>query len=436
MLIGRKLPRRPLALGAIVTVLALVVGAVSLQRHVITTVLGPGDTLQATFERDYRLRSYVSEVKIAGVPVGTVTGVRDGAGGEAVVSMKLDSGITEKLGSAPSAEIRPATLLGGKYFVELAPGGLAGTPDGDIPVSRTRVPVELDAVVESLQPDARAGARQFADKVDGALEAGADRAVADLVAEAPAALEPAAPVLDAVAGAHPDSLRTLVVGLDATGRVLTAQEGQLEAILADLDATARSLDRSRRPLADAIVKLPETLRATRSGVTALGGSLKRLTETADALRPVAAQLNPLLTRLEPVTAEARPVVADLRVLLADARPLVEDLVPTTVDTTEVLDNLGGEVLDRVNGPIVTALNTPFDGTGTGRYEDSNSPYLLYQDIAYAFTNGNGAASYTDANGTSLVIQVGTGPDGVADVQGVPNLENFFRQLIGAQESPR
>ncbi len=433
---GRRWRLTPLQTGAVVVVLAMAVGLFAFERQAIFTVLEPGDTIAATFERDYRLRSYVSEVKIAGVPVGTVESSSAGPDGQSRVSMKLDPGTADKLGTDPSASIRPSTLLGGKYFVELAPGGEPGPPAGDIPRDRTRIAVEADSVVETLQPDARAGAQQFADKVDQSLRQGAAPALKNLAADAPGALQPSAPVLDALTGDHPDTLRTTVAGLDSTGRVLTAQDGQIEQILASFNTTTRVLDQQRQPVADAVGQFPETLRTARQGLGSLGGSLDKLTGTAADLRPTARQLDPLLTRLDPVLVKARPVVADLRSLLGNARPLVDDLVPTSSDATEVLGNVGGPVLDRVNGPILTALNTPFDGKGTGRYDNSSSPYLTYQDIAYAFTNANGAAKYTDRNGASLTIQVGQSPDAVQDVQGVPNMEDLLRQLIDAQRSPR
>jgi phospholipid/cholesterol/gamma-HCH transport system substrate-binding protein len=350
------------------------------------------------------------------------------------VSLKVEPGTLDRLGTAPSAAIRPTTLLGGQYYVDLAPGGDPGPPAAPIPVSRTRIAIEADSVVESLQPKARTGLRRFVEQTDSTLQNGGQPALRDLLRDAPATLRPAGSVLDAVTGAEPDTLRATVVGLNNTARVLTEQDGQLRSILASLNTTAGVLDRERQPLSEAIHELPSTLRSTRLGMRDLRGSLDNLTTTAPDLVPTAEALDPLLARVDPVLAEARPAVADLRDLLADARPLVRELVPTSERTTEVLDDVEGPVLDRIKGPILTALNTSW--TGEGRYAGNSSKYLLYQDIAYAFSNLNEATKYTDKNGAAGAIQVGGGLDVVANVKGLPNFEQFMRDSVGPKESPR
>ncbi|MPY81461.1 MAG: MCE family protein, partial [Actinophytocola sp.] len=59
--------------------------------------------------------------------------------------MKLDNGTLDKLGTEPSARIRPTTLLGGNYYVHLEHGGAEGAFDDEtIPLTRTTSPpVEL-----------------------------------------------------------------------------------------------------------------------------------------------------------------------------------------------------------------------------------------------------------------------------------------------------
>ena len=55
--------------------------------------------------------------------------------------------------ASTSAAIRPTTLLGGNYYLELEPGGDRGPLRGDIPLALTELPVELDKVALALQPD-------------------------------------------------------------------------------------------------------------------------------------------------------------------------------------------------------------------------------------------------------------------------------------------
>lgn len=422
------------ALGALFLVASLVIGLIAFQRPRIITTLYPGDTITATFDRDYRLQDYISTVKIAGVPVGTVTGVSETADQKSLVSLKLDHGTAAKLGTTPSAVIRPSTILGGKYYVDLVPGGVPATFTGNIPLDRAAIAVELDSVLESVQPQARAGLQQFIGQTGATLRQGGTPALQQLVTDAPATLAAVGPAADALTGEHPGDLRDLVTGLDSTARVLNQQQSQVASILDSFNATAGALDRGRVPLAATVGQLPDTLHATRTGMDSLGGSLDRLTSTAADLQPTADALDPLLHRLSPVVAEARPVVGDLRDLLTDARPLVKELVPNVDRTNHLLGDLRGPVLDNLNGPIVGALNSPWHGVG--RYAGNSSPYKLYQDVAYAFANVDGAVKYTDANGATLDIEAGQGIDDISDFKGLPDFEQLVHSLIGPKESPR
>lgn len=424
----------PLVFGVAFVALCVAVGLFAFKRNVIVTTLSPGDTISATFSRDYQLRSYVSTVKIAGVVVGTVTDITHTSTGTSRVDLKLDRGTPAKLGTAPSAAIRPSTMLGGVYYVDLVPGGDPGRFTGDIPVNRTRIAVELDSVVQSLQPQARAGSRQFIDKVDQVLQQDGRPALQALMHDAPATLAAAGPTFDALAGDRPDTLTDLVRGLDNTARVLNRQNGQLQSILTNLNDTTNVLDQEKQPLENTIAELPDTLRTTRTGMTALRGSLDRLTSTAPEMQPTAQALNPLLTRAEPVLRKARPVVRELRDVLRDARPLVDQLIPTSDKITDVLDHLRGPVMSNINGPILNAVNTPW--RGVGRYAGNGSKYKLYQDVAYMVTNANAATKYTDKNGAGMTIQVGQGIDDISDLKGLPNFEQFVRGLLGPKEGPR
>ena len=238
--LASRLPRlSPLQLGTLLLAVALTAGVLLFNKSAISTALRPGDELVVELARDYRLRSNQTPVKVAGIPVGVVTGV-ERAGENTRVSVKLNKGTIERLGTAPSAAVRPTTLLGGNYYLALSPGGDPGTPAGDVPVERTTLPVELDRVLERVGPDQQKGIRTAIGQVDGALDERGEAATKGLLADAPEVLEPAGGVLDAVRGTEPgDDLSDLVSGLEATGRALAAEQAQLDGMLA---ATAGATD--------------------------------------------------------------------------------------------------------------------------------------------------------------------------------------------------
>jgi phospholipid/cholesterol/gamma-HCH transport system substrate-binding protein len=424
----------PLKLGAVLVIVCLLAGAAAFQKSRIVTMLGSGETITAAFDRDHHLRPHVTEVKIAGVPVGVVSDVTHDDEGHVAVDMKIDADAVDKLGTAPAAAIRATTVLGGNFYLELTPGGDPGTFEGTIPPERTRVPVDLGQVIEALQPDARAGLQRSVDRLDATLQEGGRDAVRDVLRDAPAALEPAGEVFEALRGTRGPGtdLTHVVSGLENTARTLTRQQGQLDAIVGSLRDTTAVLDRQRAPVAATMDGLAVDLTTARAGLADLEGTLRRLETTAESARPAARELAPLLAEADPVLVQARALVDDLRPVLAEARPLVTDLVPTASDVTTVLDDLGGPVLERVNGPILETVLSPYRGSGP--YEGSGADRPLYQELAYMGANIGNASKVTDPHGAMLPFNPGFGPGSVV---GTPiSFEQLVRRLAALQEEPR
>jgi phospholipid/cholesterol/gamma-HCH transport system substrate-binding protein len=413
-------------IGVLLIVVAVLAGVALFNKNRILTTLRPGDTFDINFAAGSSgLVPYVSQVKVSFVPVGVITGIRQHGDDGAIVSVKVDNGITDKLGGAPSAVLRPTTLLGGNYFVDLQPGGAPGRFTGTIPIERTALPVELDKVAAALQPRALDGLRHSITNLDQTLRDGGRPAIADLLADAPAALDPAAGVLDAARGANADvDLARLVSGLETASRELTGKEGELDAIVDDLAETTELLARRRDAVAGVVEALPSTLDEASVGLSRLRATLIRLRDTAGPARPVVAALDDVLRDADPVLAKARPVVHQLRSVMTDARPLVAGLVGVTRQAGTALEDIRGPVLDRVNGPVTDFLLAPYHGSGP--YSSAGSDKPLYQELAYMFATLTRASSMSDQNGPAVSFQPGVG---VGSVGGLPiSLEQLFVQL--------
>jgi phospholipid/cholesterol/gamma-HCH transport system substrate-binding protein len=411
-------------IGAVLVTLLVVVGLGLFQKNRISTVFSSGEKVQADFSRDYRLRAYVTKVKIAGVRVGVVTAVEHDVDGATRVTMKVDKGSSVKLRSTPSAAIRPTTLLGGNYYVDLKPGGDPKKFTGVIPATRSTTPVELDRVLEALKPSARESLQRTIPRLDTTLGKKGQREVQELLSSAPDTFKPATPVLQALRGNRPKTdLSVLVKDLGQAARGLTRSHGELEQAIEGLHSTAEVLDRNKRPLADAISSMPDTLRNARSGLKALSSTLDEVDATAEKARPVARELSGLLTRLEPALIAARPLVHDLRPALRDIRPVVSGLVPSAKLATGILDDVDGGTLERLNGPIMTTLRSPF--TGTGVYAGGGNSTPLYKELGNLIAGMNNAGRMTDKNGSTIHFQPGFG---IGSVSGTPI---SFEQLIKA-----
>lgn len=417
----------PLVIGMAAILAVLILGVGLYEKDPLMTTLRPGETMQVHFARDYQLRPYVTVAKVAGVEIGTVSGVTRQPDGSALVDVKVDYGIRSKLGSAPGAAIRPTTLLGGNYYLDLVPGGDHRTAfTGVIPTPRTSVPVELDKVADAFQPDAVTGVRAATGQLDRTLGNGGGSALDQLLHDAPNALQPAAPVLQAAQGTLPATdLSGLVHGLESVGAVMTEQQGQLDSIVANLHTTSSVLGNRSGDLAEVVSNLPPTLESTNAGLKRLDTSLNKLRDTAGPLRPEVQQLNTLVDHTNPVLVRSLPVIRDLRGVLVDARPLVEELVPASQQGTAVLDDVRGPVIDRVNGPIKNTVLAPYKGIGP--YAGSGGDgKRFYQELGYMVADVDRASKMTDANGASVGFQPGFGAGTLA---GLPiSLEQLWKNL--------
>lgn len=402
---GRVLtPRR---IGVAAMVLTLLAGVALFNRERLQTAASDTETIQIAFERQYRLDPYRSDVKIRTVPVGLVTRVEPDNDGGVVVDVAVEPGTRARLGTEPSARIRPTTLLGGTMFIDLTPGGdrdraFAGT----IPTDRTSVPVELDAVLSALQPDARAGLTTTVTEVEDTLTNGGDDAVSELLERAPDTLQPAGRVLDAATGRRPSDLTDLVDGLAGVGREVTRNDERASEIARAAGTLATALSEVDDDLAATVADLPVTLRTTRAGLDDLGATLARLRDAAPDAQAAVRALDGVVTRAEGTLPGARSLVADLRPTVADLRPALGDLAPLVPDATAVVDDVTGPVLDRVLDPIVPTLLANYQGSET----------TLYQELGYMIAGVGGVSKTTDPNGAMLSFQPGAG---VESVGGLP-----------------
>lgn len=408
------------------------------EKQAILTALSPGDTVRVEFPRDYKLDVNSSQVKIAGTPVGVVSSVEKTGRGTEMVSLKVDDGVVDKLGTAPSAEIRPTTVLGGKYYISLRSDGAELPFDTDtvIPVNRTHTPVELEQVLQAFPGDARQGLRDTSANLDQTLAQGGKDGLRDILHDAPGTLAPGGQVLDALRGNRPsDDLSSVVTNVDSIANVLTRRDGQLGNVVDNLDTTTGVLARQSRPLASTVSTLPPVLRTTRAGLTDLGHTLDRVPATADAARPAVRELAPVLNQLDPVLARTRPVLRDLHPLLDQARPLVQDLVPTGQKGTGVLNDLRGPVLDRVNGPIAHSLMTEWHGKPP-KYPNGGDGAKFYQEIAYLVTNINNGNKVIGPNGYMINFALGAGSSSVMDPPlGLDQLTQNLSTMMGPPHQP-
>lgn len=424
-------------IGALVVVLAIVALYAVYQKERIATALSFGDTVTARFAQMYKLNPYRNDVKLAGVVVGTVTSEEyDDEAQTSIVTMEIIDGVAEKLGTQPSANLRPTLVLGGKYYIDLEPGGAPGTYDGaEIPVQRTTIPVELDRVLSSLNAEARDGIRASIGQFDATLREGGREALRELVAQAPATLRPAGSVLGALRGTRPDQdLTAVVTGFESAADAFTRTDGQVGRIVESLRDTSAAFAASSPALAEASSIGADTMRATRAGLEDLQPTLRTLTRTAPAFRESARELDDLFDDLEPALDRTRSVVDQLRPLINDLRPATDDFVPTVSRATEAFDDLRGPVLDRINGPIEDLVFASFSGTTPFEHGGANGN-LFYEEVGFLFSHLVSTFSVWDRNGAAARLTAGLPAGNTLGGSAFPPSSEMAAETLGAQQPP-
>jgi phospholipid/cholesterol/gamma-HCH transport system substrate-binding protein len=402
--VGRFFGRRSKAQLGVLFLVAIGLCSLALfnKSRLLVNVKG-GERLSAEFASNYKLREYTSQVKVAGVKIGTVTSVSETPAGTVRVDMRVTPGIRAKLGKAPSASIRPTTLLGGaglSVYVDLRPGGASGRFAGTIPAERTTIPVEFDRVLEVFTDTSRAGLSAAVAAFDEGFAGGGGTALGSVVDQAPGTLPAATEVLAGLGGEHPGDLAALVRHLGSVAASLTESDAEIESVLRGGATASQTLGDRAGDVEALLGSLPKNLTEARRGLDALSGTLAGLETTAPAARPAVQRLAALLAAARPVLAEARPLLADVRPLLADLDPLLRRLAPTVSLADTVLDDLDGPVIGRIRDPILTAFNSPYGGSSS----------LLHQEFAYFIAGLDGVLKYTDRGGAAINYHGGVNED--------------------------
>lgn len=256
-----------------------------------------------------------NDVRVAGVPVGEVTGIHpDFQTGQVIIAFEVDAGTD--LGPNTRADIAAATLLGGYYLRLSGPVEepyLESLPKDDprrrIPLERTSAPVSLIGALSDTTTQIQTIDIDSVNAVLRQLAAATDRN-ADVV---PTLIDSLATVGAAIA-AREDELRDLVGNASELTEVLADRD---EEILTLVDAASVLLERlqaRRDELAavlgsgsEAVVTLTETIKQHRTDIDALLADahvlLEGIERNTGTINTSLAWAGPLFTLLGSTVAE-------------------------------------------------------------------------------------------------------------------------------------
>ncbi|WP_250283929.1 MULTISPECIES: MlaD family protein [unclassified Frankia] len=310
----------------------------------VAVVVASGWTL---FGNDYRvgvlLGSATNIVKggsvmVNGFEAGSVSDIKV-KDGKAYLELTLDSGHAP-LHSGATVSVAWKALLGERLVeVHDGPSGSPRIPSGGMLEGTMDQPMELDQILNALDPETRAHLSSLVRELDGTLR-GNEQDVQATVRSAGPALSAVGQVLKGI-GTDGPAIKNLVVTLNQLTGTLAARDDNLRGVINDLTHLTSVVAGQRQQLSTSLQKLPGTLDQANSTLAVVPG--------------VADKAVPLLNDLRPATEKLPPVSRNLRPLLADLRPVIADLRPTLVAADELLDITPG-LLDQAHAavPGVTA----------------------------------------------------------------------------------
>lgn len=267
--------------------------------------------LSAVFDRAGGLDNG-ADVRVAGVSVGSVTGVEaDHERGQVVVAFEVDRGV--RLGPDTTAEIAAATLLGG-YYVRLdgpvAEPYLEDVPAEDerrrIPIGRTQGPTSLNRVLSDTTDTVSAIDFEAANQVLRQLAGAADRNV-DVLPR----------LIDDFT-----VISTAIAARDAELRRLTASADQLTATLASRDHELAALvEGSGRLLDQLVIRRNELSTLLEDGTGAIDAVTDLLVQHRDAI-------DAAIENVDTITGQLVGTLPDLNRVLTQSRTLFPLLAGT------------------------------------------------------------------------------------------------------------
>jgi len=250
---------------------------------------GPESTYHATFTNASRLKAG-QKVRIAGVPVGAVSGIKLNPDNSIDVAFGVDTHYT--LYSSTRAVIRYENLVGDRYMeITSGPGELRKLPPGGtINSQHTQPALDLDALLGGLRPVLKGLDGDKLNTISSAvieLLQGQGGALANVLADT-SAFSMSLAKRDQLIGDVINNLNTVLGTIDAKSAQFSASVDQLQQLITGLSKNRDSIAGAIPPLASTTTDLTQLLQNSRRP---LQGILENVRPLATELDNRKAEIN-------------------------------------------------------------------------------------------------------------------------------------------------
>jgi phospholipid/cholesterol/gamma-HCH transport system substrate-binding protein len=398
------LGRRQQVLARLLTLAALVLAILA----VAWLLFASGDPYRVTITLDNASQLVRgNQVKVGGVPVGTVSELELGDDAQALVELEITDEELTPLHRGSSAEVRSTSLSGiANRYVALKPG--PNDEDeiesgGSIPATDAHSEVDLDAVLNTLTPDALRDL-QVAVRGLGDAFGGRGRELEAAIRALNPALSQTAATAREIVRDEPRFARFLIDSARVVESV-ASRRGDLERLVPATGATLSAIASRTAELDSSLRQLPPRLREANTTLVNLRALVRDLRPAVREARPVAPLLTETLRRLRPVARTGVRVIPRLRRLIdrdgredlvgvleampgleAEAVPAFDSTVAAVEDLLPIVRELRPYTTD-----LVAGLYRGFGGSTAGYY-DANGHYQRISFTGSGFTLAPGTGS--------------------------------------------
>jgi phospholipid/cholesterol/gamma-HCH transport system substrate-binding protein len=355
-------------------------------------------------------------VVVAGHKVGSVGSITLTRNGLADVQLNIGAGGLEPLSTNTTATIGQLSLTGvANRFVSLSPGIGGGTiPNGGVlPTTQTRGIVDLDILLDTLNPKVRTAIQQVLRT--GAYFVGKPT-VANLNRLA-LYLNPAfsqMTQLGAEVVADKFALDRLVSSSAQLTGALAADPSELAGAVSSTAQTLREIAAERGALSDALARTPGVLEQSDGVLRDVNYALGVLNPSLVALQPAAPRLAALLRAIVPFAQDMVPTVEGVERLIPSARralvefPPVERMAVPAVDSLISALKMVTPILSGIRPYAPDVIAGIFNGVAgsTGGLYDANGHYL-HSRLVVSGDSLDGLLAVLGAAGDKIPVLDGT-----------------------------
>jgi phospholipid/cholesterol/gamma-HCH transport system substrate-binding protein len=293
-----------------------------------------------------------SLLRIAGINVGTVTGVStvpgctvDGHKRKDCQAADVTMTISNQglpLHQDATFAIRPRIFLEGNFFVDVHPGTSSSPTVGNnhyFPINQGTEPVQLDQVLTSLQANTRANLQLLLKQYGTAVNQAGPSYNASIKFWLPA-YEYSAIVAHDALGIQPHDLSNWIDKMGTVAGAIDAHPQNLQSLITDFNTTAGAFARQNVALQQAVAKLPNTLAAATPAFNALNAAFPPLRALARTLIPGVKSTGPTVDASLPFITQLRLLVqpSELEGLTHDLSPTIPALAHLTNSTIPLMKN--------------------------------------------------------------------------------------------------